>query len=577
MGYLGLNVGAHDSSACLLEDNGEVAIYLTERISKVKNAGYFPHASLLHAFNHNAKFFNALKNENIVATSFLLTPQALEKVFSEKWIPTIGELLNHLGLDRLLFKNNPQMNTATHHRCHAYSAVAFSPFESCLILVVDGAGSAIEAFSKDHPERSHFPQNLPKDVKFFETSSAYHWDGHKLATVKKKFSRHLSSPFEGVKVCDGLGNLFQSASQVIFGDWKQAGKVMGMSAYGKITKKIEDSEKFIQEFYAEEWTPRKGKKEFDEQPEEDFKRAVDLSATVQAYFMEQMWLKVSELKSLYPNEKNIVLVGGCALNCLFNSHLMKSGLFENVFVPPFPNDEGIALGAAWGKAYEDGQIKFKKKEWRELTAALGSPEHDTKKHESKIPQVFKNFKIQLSNSIEEEVAKLLEKGEVVAWLQGRSEVGPRALGHRSLLVRPDRKDVKKYLNNYVKFREDFRPYGAMVMLENVHDYVDVPQNTQMPFMTFAPQIKKEKKDVLAGVTHLDETCRIQTVDKNQNPRLHLLLEKFSQKTGVHVLLNTSLNIMGQPILEDVQDALKFFETAPAVKFMAYGNWLISKD
>lgn len=310
--------------------------------------------------------------------------------------------------------------------------------------------------------------------------------------------------------------------------------------------------------------------DFDNQPRESFEHSANISASVQAYF-EKTFLKLcTELKGKHPGFDNLILVGGCALNCLTNSRLVKEKYFKNVFIPPFPNDEGISMGAALCLAHRQGKIQFRTLPFEKMHAYMGR----NKSGEVTLDQIkeaFPDYKIRPW----QDSSQILADGEVVAIFQGPSEVGPRALGNRTLMVRPDRKEVKKYLNENIKFREEFRPYGATVLQEDVHVYFDVDKGFIAPFMTFAPLIRKEKESYLTGVTHKDMTSRIQTISREQNQRYYDIIKGFKSITGESVILNTSLNIMGQPILEDLSDAKSFMKDSK-VRYMVINDYLLEK-
>jgi len=282
------------------------------------------------------------------------------------------------------------------------------------------------------------------------------------------------------------------------------------------------------------------------------------------------------LAEKYPDYKNIIFAGGCALNCLTTTKLVNLEIYNQVFVPPCPNDEGISIGAAYYKALKLGYTKFKPYNIDAPIAYLGSRsiENELQDHE-RIHELFQDFEIKYFEDPTIEAANLIANGEVVAWFQGRSECGPRALGNRSILSLPGISDRKKFLNDQIKFRESFRPYGCSVTLEDAHRYFECPENYHMPFMSFAPKIRSEFKTELQAVTHLDNTCRIQTVTKNQNELYYKLIKHVEKLVGHPLLLNTSLNVMGQPILENLKDAHLFLTTSNT-KHLFLGNYYIYK-
>jgi len=279
------------------------------------------------------------------------------------------------------------------------------------------------------------------------------------------------------------------------------------------------------------------------------------------------------LRRELPDYENIILTGGCALNCTFNGKLVRQGLFKEVYVPPFPGDESISLGAAAYLHYI-----LQNQDWQPLTheqqhGYLGAMESSPSAED--IQKVFEGFQVTHPPSITEHVANLLQQGEVIAWFQGRSEAGPRALGNRSILARPDQSGLKDRLNATIKFREAFRPYGASCLFEKAGEYFDIPEHFNSPYMSFAIPVRSPFKKSLNEVTHIDGTCRFQSVRRGQNEKFYDLIKCFGDKTGLYCLLNTSLNVMGEPIVETAEDARRFLLQTP-VHGLAIGDYYIQK-
>jgi carbamoyltransferase len=195
--------------------------------------------------------------------------------------------------------------------------------------------------------------------------------------------------------------------------------------------------------------------------------------------------------------------------------------------------------------------------------------------EEKIRNVFSQYKLSVESEIHKKVASEIADGKIVAWFQGRSECGPRSLGHRSILARPDRTDLKNYLNSHIKFRENFRPYGCTCIWEKAHEIFNVPAGFENPFMSFAVPVNEKWKQKLQHVTHVDGTSRMQTLHESQEPLFYKLLLEVEKLTGLPLVLNTSLNIMGEPILETIEDAERFFKDS-AVDGLCIGNVWITK-
>ena len=573
--FIGLNIGSHDSSVALIKSEGDrpldIEIVLSERISKKKHQGQFPFSALRQLKKNHTQILNELPENHVAVNSIGKSSIVTEVQYSSNF-SQYGELIRLHNLQKFSSLSNDQISFITHHLCHAYSVLAQCPYEQGLIIVSDGMGNYNSAFSQSHEESSVIDSSI---IQGYESMSIYLMDKGNIIPISKIFSKNRETLENGLTLKDGLGSLFESVSTLIFGNWEYSGKVMGLSAYGTPSK-IEDRFDFINSLEKLDINDQIKKEEFDKLPIERFTTYANLAASVQVYFENYMLQLIKDLKIKYPKVENLLLVGGCALNCLLNARLVEEKIFSNVFVPAYPNDEGISLGAAIYLARKRGNWKFATTPFDKLTAALGDKGSDTENHESRVPELFKDYTVRFVLEIEKEVAEILNRGEIIAWIQGRSEVGPRALGHRSILVRPDKLNIKKILNETIKFREDFRPYGATILHEEVCNYFEVPQNFQSPFMTFAPKVRSGVKNRLQEITHLDGTVRIQTLHFESNPRFYLLIKNFMQLSGLPILLNTSLNVMGKPILETLEDAHEFFQITQ-IRTLVYGHYVITKD
>lgn len=565
---LGMNIGRHDSGIAYLTIKSPTdysfEVYQSERLTKKKNHGDYPFVALKKFKVDHPEIFDALTPADISMNAFHLAPAPLEELYSN--FPNYREYITTFGFEKFSTLYYPEIFQPGHHISHAYSAWGFSPFAKAMIIVFDGCGSKRGTF-QDYFNEDQL--GTSGEGSHFETLSVYLLDEGKLTPVHKEWTRFERAEKVDHFIGDSLGNLFSLTSSRIFGNWREAGKVMGLAAYGKPTP-ITDKVTFQQKAIEEEFVVYKGKNSFDNQPEESFRHSADLAASVQAHFEETFLNFCNELKAKHPGYENLIMVGGCALNCLTNSRLVKEKYFTNVFIPPFPNDEGISMGAVLCHAHHLKKIQFRTIEMDKMHSYLGRKK-SAEFGLDEIKAAFPDYKIRPW----QDTAQLLADGEVVAIFQGPSEVGPRALGNRSLLVRPDLPDIKKYLNENIKFREEFRPYGATVLQEDVHHYFDVDPGFVGPFMTFAPLIRHEKEDYLKGVTHKDRTSRIQTISVHQNPKYYEIISRFKAITGESVLLNTSLNIMGQPILEDLTDAINFMKGSK-VRYMMINDHLLER-
>ncbi|HET8742903.1 MAG TPA: carbamoyltransferase C-terminal domain-containing protein, partial [Gaiella sp.] len=290
----------------------------------------------------------------------------------------------------------------------------------------------------------------------------------------------------------------------------------------------------------------------------------DLAASVQRRLQEVL-LELAEDLYAETGETRLALAGGVALNCVANSWLLESSSFEELWVQPAAGDSGTALGAALHAAAELGDGRT-----RMHTAALGRSWTD-----DDVRGVLDTAKVRYEevDDPSEPVADALARDEIVAWFQGRSEFGPRALGHRSLLAHPGARDNVRRLND-VKGREQFRPVAPMVRAERAADVFEggpLPS----PFMLFTHRVREEWRRRVPAVVHVDGSARAQTVDAESEPLVSRLLERFEERTGVPVLVNTSLNTDGRPMVDDPRDALECFGSAP-IDVLAIGRFLVRR-
>lgn len=544
-------------------------IYLSERSSKKKSMGSFPFSAIQAFKAEYGELWDQIPEKNFSVNSFNYNPLYLEK---QRCIqnPAYRDFISELGQEKASTLFNADINFVTHHWAHLYSALAQSPFSRAIVVVADGFGNRSGSL-KSGPESflAH------SDPHAFESISAYAVSEGRISPLMKKWiHREHGEIRKDIIISEGLGILFENASTVIFGNWMHAGKVMGLSAYGKPSR-IDSRENFCRYLEKLELQPAKSKREFDSLSRERYSQFADISASVQVHFEETMLEILRDLRRSHEDYDQLILVGGCALNCLLNDRILRDKIFSKVFVPAFPNDEGISLGTALAIGHERNLWDIQPVEYKDLSPAHGALNSDASLQQKNVPALFEKYKVSRPQDLIQKVAVILKDNKVVGWFQGRGEVGPRALGNRSILVRPDRPDVKEHLNTKVKFRESFRPYGATILHEYTSEFFEVDRSYQSPFMTFAPKVRPTHLERVAGVVHIDGTCRIQTLMREQNPLYYSLIQEFFKLSGLPVLLNTSMNIMGQPILETAEDALILFSNS-GIDCMVIGEYLIER-
>jgi carbamoyltransferase len=360
-------------------------------------------------------------------------------------------------------------------------------------------------------------------------------------------------------------------------------KVMGLASYGK-PRFIEDFRKIVSynaknlfslnlsfftfqkgygflsdKFYALFGNRRHKKEEINQ-------RHADIAASLQL-LLEEIVMKILIDWKARTNEKNLCLSGGVALNCSMNGKIFKSGLFEHIFVFPASGDDGGAFGAAAYIYY--GMLGLPRT--AVLNSALMGPSFDDNVILKELE--ISKTKYQYVQSPAKEAAQLIADGNIVGWYQGKMEFGPRALGSRSILADPTRRDMKELINKYVKHREEFRPFAPSVKKETQEEYFHI--NFDSPFMTFVVDVKDTYKDILPAITHVDGTARVHTVERQTDPLYWELLDEFEKIKRVAVVLNTSFNVMNEPIVNTPREALRcFFSTGMDALIM--GHYLIKK-
>lgn len=563
---IGLGKTVFNSSACVLKksDELEIELLLTERLLRKKASGLWPEKALQYiSRRHDTS--KALIAEN---RDFLSSPRF------EKFLNSQFPFFDHLksqGLSSFTRHFNEKVHWVPHHLSHAWAATLMSPYEKGIILVVDGAGSPIDDFPDNHPELNEV--EIPKwnsKNRPHEEYSVYLMDSGKLRCVKKNWQLFLRSSVPNRWVSEGLGSLYETAASFIFNDKRAAGKVMGLAALGR-GNTLSSRSAFIENL---DWEKAfTGKEKALWENSKSLPYYSDVAASVQGHFEESLLKLVTELKEKYPEYENLILAGGCALNCTTNMKIFNTGLFKSVYVPPFPGDESIGLGTASYLYHVVQENPWKLRGWDNQHGYFGPVESIPT--EENVRKIFSDFNVLRCNSIEKYAAQKLAAGDVIGWYQGRSETGPRALGNRSILACVDKPELKDYLNSSIKMRENFRPYGCSVPHEVADQYFEIPKGFENPFMSFAVKPRTEYAGYLKEVTHFDGTSRMQTVREKQNPRFHSLLKEVAVLKGIPCLLNTSLNVMGEPIVESLVDARNFLLKVP-VDGLAIGDYFIKR-
>jgi carbamoyltransferase len=535
MNILGLQKN-HNSSVALFCDYKLVYYNQEERLSKIKNDSFFP----LHILNEIKKL--NIKIDKVVATGYNTIDAH-----------TIYGYMYKIGLIDSVYENTFHFYKS-HHLVHAVKAMYSSNMEKALILVADGRGSTylLDNGKQGHEIFSVYNGSIKNGFdclyKRLQTTleghgakarpeEIYGFDFVKPAITLKDFKnfdvdhRPVSGAFYS-RITNHLG--FKTNDE---------GKLMGLQSYGKPNKRIKEI--LSQDDLFNNKNERSDKVNFspnlEKYPELYYHKKLgfkqihyDIAYEAQKQFEKQM---VEILDKCITNHKNIIITGGCGLNVVFNYRLRKALPKDiNLYIDPLCGDEGNSIGAAitYGK-YCGERNNFD-------SIYLGpKPKYNIEKGNDKI----------------EDVVKHLVDKKIVGLYQGSAEAGPRALGNRSLLLDPRIKDGKDIMNK-VKNREWFRPFGACILEEEADKWFDMAGLKNSPYMLYAVEALEGVKKKIPAVIHVDNTCRIQTVNEKQNPVLYNLLKQFNQKTNVPILMNTSFNLAGETLVETPEDALETF-------------------
>ena len=590
---LGISAFYHDSAACILKDGNITAAAQEERFTRIKHDPSYPHNAIEFVLRYaNLKlnevdqvvFFEKpfLKFERLLETYVAFAPKGFVS-FSKAMPLWIKEklfqknlLFNKLKEHDKNYKSDKNIYFSDHHLSHAASAFFPSPFEEAIVLTADGVGewaTTTVAVGKGNnlevKKEIHFP--------------------HSLGLLYSAFTYYI-----GFKVNSGEY------------------KLMGLAPYGspifqeKIKKLIDIKEdgsfRLNQRYfnYATGLTMTNDKfhQLFGQKPRDPITGQItqfhmDVAASIQKVTEEVMINLAKSIRKEF-GIKNLCLAGGVALNCVANGKILKEKIFDNIWIQPAAGDAGGALGAALALWHiEQGNSRVISKNDSMKGSFLGC-EFDQKQIENELNLLGANFQTFEYENLINETAKFLANEKVIGWFQGRMEFGPRALGGRSILGDPRSDKMQKNLNLKVKYRESFRPFAPSVLKEDVNTWFDI--NVDSPYMLFVADINPNKKiemtneqeklfgidklnikrSEIPAVTHVNYSARIQTVTKKTNKYYFDLISKFKEKTGCPVIVNTSFNVRGEPIVNTPTDAFNCF-MGTELDYLVIGNCILDKS
>lgn len=560
---LAFNCYAHDASAAIMKDGQLIVCVEEERFSRQKHTGEFPSQAVKFCLeeaeisavelDHVCYYWNPYLSLAPQARYVLKNlPRSLQLVLSrqDRFFPmfSVKQLIwRELGLDK---DSRTKFHFVNHHRAHAASAFFPSPFDEAAVLTMDAAGE-------------------------WTTTWMGHGRGNRLTAIKEIPFPHSLGMLYGA-VTGYLGFKFASGE----------GKVMGLASYGKPAL-VDEFRQIIEiderrgelrldlsyfEWHVRgrgHWVSDKFRRVFGPERKPESKiddRHADIAYALQAVTEEAALALARYLKDA-TGSSNLCLAGGVALNAVMNGRLLKEGPFERVFIQPAANDPGANIGSCLLMEAEAGSGRPFRMEHAYLGPSFTNEEIEPALMASGVSYVR-------LDDAPATAARLLADGKIIAWFQGRMECGPRALGNRSILSDPRTEEKKDILNARVKHREGFRPFAPSVLEEKVGECFD--SSHPSPYMILVYNVLPERRHELEAITHVDGTARVQTVSRRTNERYYRLIEEFEKLTGVPVVLNTSFNVRGQPIVCTPAEAIDCY-LGTGIDGLVIGDFLTMKE
>ena len=594
MNILGISAYYHDSAACLVVDGKIIAAAQEERFTRKKHDENFPVNAINYCLTEArlsaqqidyVVFYDKpfLKFERLFETYLAFAPKGF-KSFATSLPVWVKDKLFQKSVILDALKDNLDKNTdwsnkllfSEHHLSHAASAFFPSPFEEAAVLTMDGVGewaTTSLAVGKGNTlsvtNEIHFPHSLG-----LLYSAMTYYTGFKVNSGEYKVMG--LAPYGEPK----YANLIKD--HLI--DIKEDGSFhLDMSYFNYCTGLTMTSERFNELFGA---PPRKSESILSQ-------REMDLAASIQAV-TEEVVIKLAKGIKKSTGLNNLCLAGGVALNCVANGKLLRENVFDKIWIQPASGDAGGTVGAALAAYYLMLAQPRKVDKQDSMQGSYLGPEFGQAEIEQRLSQAGAKFDVVNDTQLIDQTAQALAEGLAVGWHQGRMEFGPRSLGARSIIADARSPTVQKQLNLKVKYRESFRPFAPSVLREDVADWFEI--NTDSPYMLLVADVKKEKqlamteaqkqlfgieklnvpRSEIPAVTHVDYSARIQTVSKNTNPKYHALISKFKEITGCPVLVNTSFNVRGEPIVCSPEDAFNCL-MGTDIDFLVVGNCILRKE
>ncbi|RUR15310.1 hypothetical protein ELY21_14785 [Legionella sp. km535] len=589
---LGLSCFYHDSAAVLLENGAIVSAVQEERFSRIKQDKRFPcHAIKYCLSSKEIQLSNidhiyyyetpAIKFNRIVSTYFNFGLKGFSNFITDipNWLfnklhvkSIIKKEFIAAGFDR---KDIPPISYIPHHQSHAASAFYPSPFKEAAVLCIDGVGEWATTsawIGKDNTLKPLWEIRFPHSLGLLYSAFTY-FCGFKVDSGEYKLMglAPYGTPIYYEKIINNIIEIYDDGSF-----W------LNMDYFDYAIGDCIISNKFSELF---DGPPRK--------PESLItQREFDLAASIQSVLEHVVFLIAKNLRE-QTGEKNLCLSGGVALNCVNNGKLAESGLFDSIWIQPASGDAGGALGAVCEGWFSQKNTPKTISDYDHMQGSYLGTEYTQEEYQNSLIELNAQFETLTDDSLISTVSQLLAQGHVIGWFQGRMEFGPRSLGSRSIIGDPRDPKMQSRMNLKIKNRESFRPFAPAVLAEHASNWFEIGMDS--PYMLFVHSIKDahrvketeidqakqgiEKLQVvrstIPAITHVDFSARVQTVHKETNPMFYQLIQSFYELTGCPIVVNTSFNVRGEPIVESVKDAFTCFMRTD-MDYLIVGNCILAK-